>query len=59
MPRETQNELEEAKGHEKLSAERLRRQGEESERIKLELDRTRSDVRELRQMLQKVEAQLT
>ena len=56
---EIQNELEEAKGREKLSAERVRRQGEENASIKSELDRTRTDVRELRQMLQKVEAQLT
>ncbi len=51
---EIQNELEEAKGREKLSAERVRRQGEEAERIKSELEQTRRDMQAMRKLVEEI-----
>ena len=44
---EIQNELEETKRREKLSGDRIRRQGEENEQLKAELRQTNRDVAEL------------
>jgi len=47
-----QNELEEARRREKLSADRIRRQAEENEVLRAELERTKSDVGALRELVE-------
>ena len=49
-----QNELEETKQREKLAAERIRRHGEENERLKDELDKTQEDLKALRKKIEDV-----
>ena len=51
---EIQNELEEAKGREKLSAERIRRQGEENELVKTELEQTRREMQVIRKLMEEI-----
>ena len=55
---EIQNELEEAKRREKLSGERIRRQGEENEQLKAEQRQTSRDVAELKTMMAKAMANM-
>ncbi len=45
-------ELEEAKAREKLAASRIQRQGEENEMMRLELERTQQDLKELARVVQ-------
>ena len=49
-----QNELEEAKQREKLASERVRRQGDENLLLKRALERTQSDMAELRKKVESV-----
>ena len=56
---EIQNELEETKRREKLSAERIRRQGQENDQLKSELDRTQEDVQDLRKLVERSIVSLT
>lgn len=55
---EIQNELEETRRREKLTGERIRRQGEENERLKAELRQTSRDVAELKSMMAKAMANM-
>ena len=52
-----QNDLEEARKREKLYSERLRRQSEENELMKEELDKTRNDIQALKKIVAGVLAQ--
>jgi len=52
-----QNELEEAKRREKLSAERIKRQAEDNKILRTELERTKVDIVELQRLVRSAMAQ--
>jgi len=54
-----QNELEEARQREKLSVDRIRRQGEENQSLRAELERQREDLLELKMNLKTLQVSLS